>query len=889
MPSNNRPNPDQILQAVDLESRLRKRGRLKIFFGGSAGVGKTYAMLQAARQELAEGRNVVIGVVETHGRKDTQRMMEGLDILPRKIFMRGNVKIEEFDLDAALVKRPQLILMDELAHTNATGSRHPKRWQDVEELLDAGIDVYSTLNVQHLEGFNDVVTSITGIIVHETVPDVLFDEANEIQLVDVPTEELLDRLSEGKVYVAPDAAERAAQNFFSRTNLMSLRELALRRTAEHVDADTDHQRIQDGLFTPNVAGDRVLVCIGQDELGMKLVRTTRKIAGSLKAPWYALAIERADGSKGDANYQRQQRALNSAEKSGAFKVATVQEERIGDAILNFAVNNGITKIIIGRHIRPAWMDWMFGSLVEHLLRHSGNIDVYVITGHGGKKSRKRISEKFELSGYLWSVGILAACTAFGFALRGIFQPIDVIMIYLMGVIMCAVKFGRLPSFVFALLSVATLNFFFIEPIFTFTMVDGTYWLSLIVMLATSFVISEQATRLKRQTILSRQRESQTQVFYALTKDLAAKRDEKSVVETTIVHLQEALGTPASFWQSADGNRLEPIGGNPLDDKLKEEMVAIWAFQNGQAAGLGTDTMPSAKGYYYPLIGSQGKFGVLSVEGKTGISELSVEQKGIIETFSRLMVTALERVSATYSAEQMKVDSESEKLKNTFLSSMSHDLRTPLATIKGSSETLLNAWGELTDSVRRKLLTSIYDETERLSRIVKNLLDLTRFETGRISIRQEPYYLQEIVGAVVKHMQEPLGPFMLRTDIPKDLPMVHVDALLIEQVLQNLLENAISFSSPNDEITIKTYARDNTAVVTVCDQGMGIKAGTEQEIFNKFFTMSQKDRPKGAGLGLAICQAIVTAHGGHISAQNRKEGGACFTFTIPLFDGKDVAE
>ena len=874
-----RPDPDHILKVLDLESRLRQRGRLKIFFGGSAGVGKTYAMLQAAQQERADGRDILIGVVETHGRQETMRMTEGLTALPRKKFTRGSVTVEEFDLDNALIRRPQLIVVDELAHSNAAGSRHPKRWQDVEELLDAGIDVYTSLNVQHLEGFNDVIAGITGVVVQEIVPDVLFDEANEIQLVDVPTEELLERLKTGKVYIAPEAAERAAQNFFSKTNLMSLRELALRRTAEHVDADTDYQRVQDGLFTPNIAGDRVLVCIGQDELGMKLVRTARKIATSLKAPWYALAIERASGNKDDADYQRQQRALNSAEKNGASKIATVQEERVGDAIIHYAVNNGITKIIVGRHIRPAWQDWLQGSLVEHLIRHSGDIDVYVITGHGGRRRLQRRTDISTMKDYGGAVAMLIACTTVGFLLRQIVQPIDVIMIYLVGVILCAVRFGRLPSFVFALLSVGTLNFFFIEPIFTFTIVDRSYWFSLIVMLITSFVISEQATRLKRQTELSRQRENHTQIFYELTKELSAKRDQASIIESSVTRLAEGLGMPSNFWQPAEQNTLQPTGSAILEDRLKEETVAIWAFQNGQPAGIGTNTMPSAKGYYYPL---QSGFGVLSVQTAGG-GELSIDQKTIIETFARLLSTSLERVSAARSAEQLKLDTETERLKNTFLSSMSHDLRTPLASIRGSAETLLKTWDDITDEVRRRLLTSVRDETERLSRVVRNLLDLTRFETGRISIRQQPYYLQEIVGSVLKQMQDTLAEFRISTDIPKGLPMVNADALLIGQVLQNLLENAASFSRHGQVIEIIAYSNNQMVTVEIRDNGPGIAAGKEREIFNKFFTMAQADRPKGAGLGLAICQAIIVAHGGAIEAKNRDYGGACVTFTLPAFE------
>lgn len=883
MHSSDRPDPEQILEVLDLESRLRQRGRLKIFFGGSAGVGKTYAMLQAAQIAQKDGAKVLIGVVETHGRSETRHMTEGLQELPRQTFKRGNVTITEFDLDAALKARPDLILVDELAHTNAIGSRHPKRWQDVEELLDAGIDVYTTLNVQHLEGFNDVITSITGIVVQEIVPDTLFDEANEIQLVDIPTEELLDRLNEGKVYIAPGAKERAAQNFFNKTNLMSLRELALRRTAEHVDADTDYQRVQEGLFTPNIAGDRVLVCVGQDTLAPKLVRTTRRIANSLRAPWYALAVERSDVVKKDMLFNRQQRSLGIAEKNGAVKVSVIQEDRVGEAILSYARKNGITKIVIGKNIRPAWRDWLFGSLVEYLIRHSGIIDVYVITGNAEKSSWLPRIIPSSLKDYIWAMAVLVGCTGLGVVLKGIFQPIDMVMVYLIGVIMCAVKFGRLPSFLFAVLSVATLNFFFIEPVFSFTMVDASYWFSLVVMLVASFIITEQATKLRTQTTVSRKREAQTQTFYALTRELAGAREARKLIDGTLRHLAEAVGMPATFWQPADDGHLEPVGAKISGDLVKEEMVAVWAFQHGQEAGIGTNTMPSARGFYFPLIGANAAYGVLSVESKNGSTGLSVDEKAIMETFSHLLTTALDRVNAARGAEQLKIDSEAERMKNTFLSSMSHDMRTPLAAIRGSAETLLSAWNELEDKIRNELLSSIKDEAGRLSRVVKNLLDLTRFETRRISIKQEPYYLSELIGAVLKQMQPVLSSYQIKTDIPSKLPMVNVDALLLEQLLQNLLENAASFSVAGQAISIQVQEKEGLAEVSVCDEGPGIIPGKEQQIFDKFFTMEQEDRPKGAGLGLAICQAIVLAHGGTISAQNRAQGGSCFTFTLPLYD------
>lgn len=883
MPDKTRPDPDEILKVLDLESRLRKRGRLKVFFGGSAGVGKTFAMLQAAKSELLAKTDVVIGVVETHGRTETEKMAEGLPRLPKRQISHNNVILEEFDLDAALERRPKLILIDELAHTNAPGSRHPKRWQDVEEILEAGIDVYTTLNVQHLEGFNDVVASITGITVQEVVPDSLFDDANEIQLVDVPTEELLERLREGKVYIAPGAAERAEANFFSVTNLMSLRELALRRTAEHVDADTDYQRIQAGLFTPNIAGDRVLVCVGPDALAMKLVRATRKIANSLRAPWYALSVEKPSRLGGDASIQRQQRALATAEKNGAYKIATVQENHIGEAILNYARRNGITKIVIGRNIRSPLVEWMSSSLAEYIIRNSGNIDVYVITGHEPLAKARPVSVPHNFLDYAWATGGVSFCTLIGWMLGDVVQPIDMVLVYIVGLITCAAQYGRWPSVLYSFLSVIALNYFFVPPLYTLDVSNTSYWMTFLVMLIASLVITEQAGRLKAQTLWSRKREEQTQIFYALTRDLAGKRTEDGVVEAALVHLMDATGMTPVFWKpGADGRSLHPVGEALSGDLQKEESVARWAFHNRQSAGLGTNTMPSAQGYYFPLASDEHRHGVLSLAGHKDTNELTVAEKIIVETFAHLLVTALDRVHAARSAENMKVGREAERLKNTFLTSMSHDLRTPLSAIKGSAETLLKGWAGISEDARKSLLGSIRDETDRMSRVVKNLLDMTRFETGHILIKQEPYYLQELVGAVILRCKPVLQNLQVKLDIPKELPMIYVDALLIDQLLQNLVENAASFSRPGQTITVSTVNEGDYCRVEVSDEGPGIAVGKEEQIFEKFVTMSKGDRPKGAGLGLAICKAIVQAHHGTITAANRSRNGAVFTFTLPVY-------
>lgn len=885
-----RPNPDELLRIVEQDRKGEHRGELKIFFGASAGVGKTYTMLQAAQSAYREGLDVVVGIVETHQRPDTEKILIGLPLLPRKVINHHNVTLQEFDLDFALARKPALILIDEMAHTNAPGLRHPKRWQDIEELLDAGIDVYTTLNVQHLESLNDVVTSITGIAVQETVPDSIFDAADDIQLVDVPTEDLLDRLREGNVYVAEGAADRAAQNFFSKTNLMSLRELALRRTADHVDLDTDDQRMRDGLFTPNVAGDKILVCVGQDELAAKLVRTTKRLASSLRAPWYALSIDPWFVDKESSQYKRRQRILRMAEQNGAV-ITTIEEENVGVAILDFARSKGITKIVLGRNIKPNYANFFKKSIVEYIIQFSGNIDVYVITGYGkSSKFTRKVVEIARYQDYVISVASVSFTTAIGLPLRDLLKPVDQSMFFLIVVALMASKFGKIPALFTTLISLTCLNFFFIDPYYSFAMADRSYWITFVVMLILAMIVSALSDKLRRQKNMAQQKEKYTQTFYALSKELAAVRTKQDVVRVTLQHFQEALKGRAYVWMKENGE-LKPVftSETNLGGEVRENMAATWCFEHAQAAGMGTNTLPGSGSYFYPVQGAQEVLGVVSFTplslSKSQKEQLSDEEKTTIETFAHLLSSALDRILAAKNAEELRVVTEAEKLKNTFLSSMSHDLRTPIATISGSAELLLSPIGELAADKKQDLLRTIYSQSDRLSRIVNNLLDLTKYESGNLKINSQSYYLQELIGATISHIKSKLNGLNIVIEIPKNLPMVYVDGILVEQLLQNLLENAASFSPKDATITIRAIHINGEIQVSILDQGCGIADGYETKIFDKFYTMQQLDRPKGAGLGLAICQAIVKAHGGRIWAENNPEGGANFSFMLPCVSGK----
>lgn len=874
-----RPDPAVLLSQIEEDEKRQKRGKLKIFFGSSAGVGKTYAMLQEAQRRRKEGLDIMIGVVETHERQETKQLLDGLAVLPLKDIDHRGVKIKELDLDAALKRKPAILLVDEFAHTNAPGCRHLKRWQDVEELLSAGIDVYTTLNVQHLESLNDVVGSITGILVREMVPDSIFDEADDIVFVDTPPDELLNRLRDGKVYIAPGANERAVQNFFKKTNLQSLRELALRRTADYVDAETDDQRRREGLSTPNIAGDRIMVCIGPDMFASKLVRTAKRLASALKAPWDAVYIETPAASTQDTRLRQHiQHVLASAERNGA-EIVSLQGTRVGDELVNYARNRGITKLIIGKSIQPKWRELFGKKLTEYVIEHSGDIDVYVVTTPAAlsmafnRKKSLQLPKKW-WKDYVYSVATVALVTIASYPLQSWLSHMDIIMLYLIGVMSVSAWLGRMPSLLYAVLSVSAFNFFFTEPKFTFNVYDSSYWLTFLVMFCTSIVISTLATKLRDQVLLSRRREHETQMFYGLTKELTATRTREDMSEALIRRLTETAGVEVSIWYPDGKGFLNMAYGEVTGDHFKEETVVKWCFDNAQVAGVGTDTMPSAARYYLPIRGTNMTLGVVGVKPKDDL--MLPDQTVMIETFVDLLGSALERSETAETAEKAKMLAEKEKMRSILLSSVSHDLRSPLAVITGAADTLLQD----TYLAKNALLKSIRQEASRLTRVVSNLLDITRIEGGQLKLNMHPYYPAEIIGSAVASCAETLKHHKLSLNVEDQLPFIKMDGLLISQVIQNLLENAAHHTPPGTEVTVEAEMHKGGLRLVVSDNGPGIPIGQEKEIFNKFATFAQGDRPKGAGLGLSICQAIIMAHLGRIYAENKKELGSRFVVELP---------
>ena len=878
-----RPNPDELLARLQSEEQQQARGKLKIFLGYAAGVGKTYAMLEAAHQRRMEGIDVLVGYVETHQRAETEALLAGLDVIARRRVEYHGITLEEMDVDAVLARQPQLAIVDELAHTNAPGSRHPKRYQDVEELLDAGIDVYSTLNIQHLESLNDVVSQITGIVVRETVPDRVLDEVTEIELIDLPPDELLNRLREGKVYV-PEQAARAIEQFFRKGNLTALRELTMRRAAERVDDQMRTYMRTRSIPGPWAARERLLVCVTSHPLSERLVRAARRLADELNAPWTVLHVAlSSDAHLPSAQRDQLARTMRLAEELGA---KTVQRpgQSAAETVLNYARRHNITKIIIGKPVRPRWLDWVRGSAVDQLIRRSGPIDVYVISGSAGDPSQTPTRDwlpHHPYVRYLQSIGVVAAVTLFSNLFLPFISPVNLVMLYLAAVVFAAVYLGRGPSMLTAVLSVLAFDFFFVPPRFTFAVTDAEYILTFIGLFIVSVVISTLAVRAREQAEAAQDRETHTAALYAFSRELATAVNLDDIIGITMTHLSETFSRDIAILLS-EGDQLVLSGHSPnttLD--ANERAVATWAFEHGQPAGRGTDTLPAARVRYLPLKTSRGTLGVLGVQPHEDSQHLTAEQNRLMESFASQAALAIERARLADQAQKAQVQIETERLRNSLLSSVSHDLRTPLAAITGAASSLMDGEDSLDRAARQELAQTIYEEAARLNRLLRNLLDMTRLESGALRVNKEMQPLEEVIGAALSRLEDQLADRAVNIQLPYSLPFAPLDSVLIEQVLINLLENAIKYTPPGSPIDLTARQEEAWVVVEVADRGPGLPPGEEQRIFEKFYRARTPQNGSGVGLGLTICRGIVEAHGGQIWAENRSGGGASFRFKLPL--------
>ena len=862
-----RPDPDALLALVRDEEARQHRGQLKLFFGAAPGVGKTYTMLEAARARQAEGVDVVVGVVETHGRSETARLTDGLAILPRRsIDYKGSV-LQEFDLDGALERKPALILMDELAHTNAPGCRHGKRWQDVLELLDAGIDVYTTLNVQHVESLNDVVAQITGITVRETVPDALLERADEIELVDVSPDVLLQRLREGRVYL-PDQASRALERFFREGNLIALRELALRQTAHRVDAQMRGYMRSQGIRDTWAATDRLAVCVGPDPSALRLIRAARRMAGRLQAQWTAVFVE-VPGQVSETAREAVVRAFRLAEELGGETV-TLSGASVADEILAWAQDRNVTRLILGKPLRQGLAARLRGSLLDALVAGSGNIDVLVITGDADDGAiPESVRRPPPVAQYLWAAGVVLLATAAGLALRSFLSTTDVAMLYLLAAVVVGSRARQRPALFASVLSIALFDFCFVPPYYTFAVHDIAYVLTFAMMLIIAIIMSRLTGRIREQAEASRVREQRTASAYALSREMTAAREPPEIAAAATRHIEDAFAGHVTF-----------ILVGPDGALASEDGVARWTFEHGQIAGLGTSTLPASPALYLPLQASERVFGVVRIEPRDARDVADPEQRQQLESFVRQAAVALERAALSERNQASRMEVEAERLRTSLLSSLSHDLRTPLGSIEGAASSLLDTGPELSADTRRELAETILDESRRMTRLVANLLDMIRVESGSLAVQKQWVPLEEVIGVALIRLDARLHDHPVTTSLPPDLPLVSVDDILLEQVFINLLENAAKYTPPGSAIEISATVRDGEVTVSVADRGPGIPSGDEQRIFEKFYRASQGDTVGGVGLGLTICRGIILAHGGRIWAERRAGGGAVLRFTLP---------
>lgn len=873
-----RPDPDALLRRVQADEAKEKRARLKLFFGFAPGVGKTYAMLESARRLKAEGQDVVVGCVETHGRAETARLLDGLEILPRRrVEYRGTV-LQELDLAGALARRPRVLLVDELAHSNAPGSRHTKRWQDVIELLEAGIEVHTTLNVQHVESLNDVIAEITTVRVRETIPDSILERADEIELIDLPPDELLTRLKEGKVYLA-DQAARAADSFFRRGNLLALRELALRRTAERVEAEVQAYREAHAIERTWAAAERILVCVGPGPGSARLIRSARRLAAGLRAPWVAAYVAPVGMPPlGEEDRERLDAHLRLAESLGA-EVAQLGGPSIGEALLSFARQRNVTRIVVGKPTHTRLRDLIRGSLLHDLVRGSGPIDIQVINGDDTppEASPRRAPAPLDLGVYGAATLMIGLTTTVSVLLDRYLENADIVMIYLLGIMLVALRYARAHAFFAAALSVAGYDFFFVEPRYTFAIGDSRHLMTFGMMFGVGLLISDLMLRLRRQEAAARARESGSSALLGLTRELTHAEDEEQAALATTRLIDQLAEARSQLLMVGPDGRLEPIGGGS-ELGPAERGVAEWVQSHGRPAGWGTDTLPGSPVVCFPLPMGPQVGGVLALWPKAPGRNLDANQRHLTDAILRQTGLWLERRRLAEEARAATLRARTEELRSSLLSTVSHDLRTPLAAITGAATSLLEST-PLEVGPRAELLATIAEEAERLERLVANLLDMTRLESGAMKLEREFVPVEELIGSALQRLDKHLGGRQVRIDIAPDLPLWAVDPVLFEQLLINLIDNALKYTDGPIELVAR---EQDGLVLELRDLGPGIPAGSEERLFDKFYRGAQGG-VAGSGLGLAIVRGIAMAHGGRITAANRPEGGAVFTVILPRLE------
>jgi len=890
-----RPSPDALLETASRENR----GRLKVFLGAAPGVGKTFEMLAAAQAKRREGVDVVVGLVETHGRRETGALLDGLEAVPRRRLEYKGRWLDEMDLDAILRRRPSLALVDELAHTNAPGSRHPKRHMDVEELLEAGIDVYTTPNIQHLESLNDVVAKITRIRVRETVPDSVIDRADEVELVDLTPEDLIQRLKEGKVYV-PQQAERAVRHYFMPGNLTALRELALRRTAQRVDEEMVNYMRAHAIQGPWAASERLLVCVNEGPGSRALVRYARRLADRFRAPWTAVHIETSRTQRLDeADRDRIAASLRLAETLGGEAV-TIPAADVADGVIGYAQDNNFTPVVIAKSRRSSLSELVRPSVTHQVIRRAGDISVHVVSEESAAVAAAAApGEKAEIvpaaapregtvdaGPYAASLAMVA--TALGIAL-GLQQTLDVeniALVFLTAVLVSAFAYGLGPSLFACLAAVLAYNFFFLPPLYTLTIADPENVVALFFFAVVAVMASNLTARVRAQAVVARQRAKMTEDLYLFSRKLAGSATLDDLLWATAYQIALMLKVRVVLLlpEAEATDSLAVQVGYPPEDSLAEADLAAakWCWDNNRPTGRGADTLPGGKWLFLPMRTGRGTVGVVGLDRDRPGPLLSPDQRRLLDALADQAALAIERVNLARDVDRARLAAEAEQLRSALLTSISHDLRTPLASILGSATSLRTYREALDEPAQRDMIATIQDEAERLNRFIANLLDMTRLESGAIAPKAELIDLADIVGSALERAGKVLAQHRVTVDLAADLPMLRLDPVLFEQVLFNLLDNAAKYAPAGTEIAIDGRQDGDTVRVRVRDEGDGIPPADLERIFDKFYRVQAADRRRaGTGLGLAICRGFVEAMGGVIGAANRPGRGAEFTVVMPV--------
>jgi two-component system sensor histidine kinase KdpD len=877
-----RPDPDELLEKVQAKEEEEKRGKLKIFLGYAAGVGKTYTMLESARQRMNE-LDVVVGLVETHGRAETEALLSGLEIIPRRQQIYRGVNLTEMDLDAILKRKPQLVLVDELAHTNAPGSRHPKRYQDVEELIQAGIDVYTAVNIQHVESLHDVVAQITGVWVQESIPDKLIDEASEVELVDLPPDELIKRLRQGKVYV-PEQVGLAIDKFFRKGNLIALRELSMRAAAERVDDQVRTYMDDNAIRGPWQTAERILVCIGPGMEGTNLVRTGRRIAAQYGSVWFAVHVETPDDLRLSADQQdRLTSNLRLAGRLGA-KVTTIQGDSIATALSEYALQNHVTKIIVSKSKRR--LSKIFSpSTSDKLLQLSDRYDVQIIAPtilEQKIKPKELHQNRVRIRPYLNSIGVVAAITVVNWLLHFSLEPSVLIAFYIIGVVISAVYFGPGPSVLVSFISVLAFDYFFIPTKHSFA--DFQYTLTLLALVAVGIVISYFTSRLKQQTTISKRHEQQMITLYALGKELASLNDIESYVQAILKNASETFGHNVTIFlpDIKSGASLTPYGSYAKTTVDEYELAAaVWSQDHGKQVGFGTDTLPEAKARYIPLTTARGKVGVLAIWTGENKTVLTVEQERLLESYADLAAVAIEGILLSEEAHKAQILGATEKLQSALLNSISHDLHTPLVAVLGALSTLRERSAVLDDNARHNLVDAGLKEGDRLNHMLSNLLDMSRIEGGALRLSEQLAEIKDLIAVALEQVGSRHGVHQVNLKIPDNIPYVLVDPGLMVQALINILDNSFKYSPPGSPVDITAQLLGERIEIKIIDRGPGIPSEDLERVFDKFYRLQRPNSVAGTGLGLSIVKGIIEAHGGTVNAANQPGGGTIITLVLPV--------